>query len=157
MSSFQLHATPGIHPAVGVLLNVSPNHLDRYPSLTDYYADKKLLFKNADPRSQWVTNADDSAVQELAADAAGVHARFSTRQRAEAMYDRRADRLAVLGYPLIGRGELKLLGDHNVANALAASLSVMLADPDNRTTDACGMLADGLRSFRALQHRVEIV
>jgi UDP-N-acetylmuramoylalanine--D-glutamate ligase len=157
VSSFQLHFTPGIHPVVGVLTNVSPNHLDRYESLAAYYADKKLLFRNANPRSQWVTNADDSAVQEIAADASGVHTRFSVRQRADAMYDRRADRLVVLGYPLISRGEMKLLGDHNVANALAASLAVMLADPDHRTTDACGMLADGLRSFRALEHRVEIV
>jgi UDP-N-acetylmuramoylalanine--D-glutamate ligase len=63
----------------------------------------------------------------------------------------------VLGYPLIGRSELQLVGDHNVANVLAASLAVMLADPANRTAEACDLLARGLRAFRSLEHRTEIV
>ena len=40
ISSFQLHETPGIQPVVGVLTNLSPNHLDRYASVDEYYADK---------------------------------------------------------------------------------------------------------------------
>jgi len=63
----------------------------------------------------------------------------------------------VLGCPLVKRPELKLIGDHNVANALAASLAVMLAEPSHRSTDSCGLLGDGLRSFRSLEHRIEIV
>ncbi len=59
MSSFQLHDTPGIEPAVGVLTNLTPDHLDRYPSLEEYYADKMLLFRNSDARSRTVLNADD--------------------------------------------------------------------------------------------------
>jgi UDP-N-acetylmuramoylalanine--D-glutamate ligase len=88
---------------------------------------------------------------------AGMHARFSIARKADAYLDRTTGQLVVLGTPLIMRSELKLLGDHNVANALAATLAVMLAHPDHRTTDACGLLADGLRSFRALEHRIEIV
>lgn len=157
ISSYQLHFTPGIRPKVGALTNLSPNHLDRYKSVEEYYADKSLLFRNSDPGSHWVTNADDPAVQALAADAAGVQARFSTTQKADAYYERSAKQLVVLGCPLIKRSELKLLGDHNVANALCASLAVMLADAGHRTTDGCGMIADGLRSFRSLEHRIEIV
>jgi UDP-N-acetylmuramoylalanine--D-glutamate ligase len=157
VSSYQLHDTPGIRPSVGILTNVSPNHLDRYDSVDAYYADKKLLFRNASAASQWVTNNDDPVVKELAADVAGMHARFSIARKADAYLDRTTGQLVVLGTPLIMRSELKLLGDHNVANALAATLAVMLAHPDHRTTDACGLLADGLRSFRALEHRIEIV
>ena len=157
VSSYQLHDTPGIRPTVGILTNVSPNHLDRYDSVDAYYADKKLLFRNATAASQWVTNHDDPVVKELAADAAGVHARFSIARKADAHLDRTTGQLVVLGTPLIMRSELKLLGDHNVSNALAATLAVMLAHPDHRTTDACGLLADGLRSFRALEHRIEVV
>lgn len=157
VSSYQLHFTPGIRPKVGVLTNVSPNHLDRYHSVEAYYADKKLLFRNAEPRSHWVTNADDPVVQELAADAAGVHANFSLSRTTDAHYERSSDELMVLGYPLIGRSALKLMGDHNVANALCATLAVMLADPEHRTIDSCALLADGLRSFRPLEHRIEIV
>jgi len=156
MSSYQLHFTPSIRPRTGVLTNLSPNHLDRYRSVEEYYGDKKLLFQNAAPASNWVTNADDPAVQSLAMGAAGLHARFSLRDRRDAYLDEDG-MLVVLGLPLIRRSELKLLGDHNVANALAAALTVMVSDPRHRTLDACGSIADGLRSFRGLEHRIEIV
>jgi UDP-N-acetylmuramoylalanine--D-glutamate ligase len=157
VSSYQLHGTPIIQPAVGVLTNLSPNHLDRYRTVDEYYGDKQLLFRNAVPASHWVINGDDPDVERLAADAAGMKARFSVARKADAYFDRAAGQLVVLGSPLIKRSELKLLGEHNIANALAAALAVMIAHPDHRTNDAFGQLADGLRSFRALEHRIEVV
>jgi UDP-N-acetylmuramoylalanine--D-glutamate ligase len=157
VSSYQLHFTPTIRPLVGAFTNVSPNHLDRYSTVESYYADKQLLFRNAEPSSHWVTNADDPVVRELSANAAGAHSRFSIAGKADAWYDRATDELKVLGYPLLQRSSLKLLGDHNVANALCASLAVMLSAPEHRTTDACAAVGDGLRSFRSLEHRIEVV
>lgn len=157
VSSYQLHFTPIIEPAVGVLTNLSPNHLDRYTSVDEYYADKKLLFRNASAASHWVTNADDADSQRLSASAAGVHARFSLTNPAEAWYDRDEQSLVVLGERLIGREELALLGDHNVANALCAVLAVMLADNSHRNPAAIQRISDGLRSFRSLEHRIESV
>src|SRR5688572_15590278 len=58
MSSFQLHDTPSLDPRVGVLTNLSPDHLDRYPSVEAYYADKAKLFSSARTGSRWVLNAD---------------------------------------------------------------------------------------------------
>ena len=55
MSSYQLHFTPSIHPNVGAVTNVSPNHLDRYRSTEEYYGDKTLLFRNSSAASSWVT------------------------------------------------------------------------------------------------------
>jgi UDP-N-acetylmuramoylalanine--D-glutamate ligase len=157
ISSYQLHSTESIRPIVGALTNVSPNHLDRYRSVEEYYADKRLLFRNASPSSHWVTNLDDAATQTLAEDTAGVQCRFSTVRKADAHYDRSTDELMVLGRPLIRRSDLQLIGDHNVANALCASLAVMLADAGHRTADAGALLAKGLASFRGLEHRIEVV
>ncbi len=155
VSSFQLHDTPGIAPDVGVLTNLSGNHLDRYASVEAYYADKALLFRNATPAATWVVNGDDVAVQAMTWDVAGLRTEFSTRRQNDAYYDRTADQLTVLGEPLISRGDLNLVGDHNVANALAAALAVMLAEQSHRTRPAVAELARGLREFRALEHRIE--
>ena len=156
-SSFQLHDTPSIAPAVGVLTNLSANHLDRYSSVDAYYADKAELFRNATERSVWVSNADDGAVQGMVRAApAGRHLRFTTASGAADGYlDRATGMLVVLGSPLIARGELSLIGDHNVANALAASLAVMGADVLHLAPASRARIADALRAFRAREHRIE--
>jgi UDP-N-acetylmuramoylalanine--D-glutamate ligase len=151
LSSFQLHDAPHVKPAVGVLTNLAPNHLDRYASLEEYYGDKARLFANADVGSVWVTNADDAAVQAMVRGVPGRHLRFSLLGRADGWYDRGAGRLMLGDRALLPRGELPLLGDHNVANALAAALvAARLGGP-------MADIASGLRSFRAIPHRVEPV
>ncbi|HXY31342.1 MAG TPA: UDP-N-acetylmuramoyl-L-alanine--D-glutamate ligase [Gemmatimonadaceae bacterium] len=170
LSSFQLHDTPSIAPAVGVVTNLSPDHLDRYAGVDDYYADKALLFRNASAESRWVLNADDPAVMRLPervirsgsrragrALVPGMVYTFSLTCEADACYDRASGRLRALGGPLLERSALGLFGDHNVANALAASLAVMAADEAHQSAEARTRLADGLRSFRALAHRLEVV
>ena len=157
MWSFQLHDTPGIDPCVGVITNLSPDHLDRYATVAEYYADKQLLLRNDSARSRWVLNADDPGVLDLAAGVAGRRYGFSLSSRhADACYDRDAGSLVVLGCPLLPRDELMLLGDHNVANALAASLAVTVADPAHARAEVRARLTAGLRSFRALEHRLEV-
>jgi UDP-N-acetylmuramoylalanine--D-glutamate ligase len=151
LSSFQLHDAPSLKPAMGVLTNLAPNHLDRYASLEEYYADKALLFRNADSSSFWVTNADDATVEKMTRPVAGTRAQFSTERRADAWYDRAGGRLMHGGATVMPRSELPLLGDHNVANALAAVLVAARAG----CSDA--QISQGLRSFRAIPHRVEPV
>ena len=155
-SSFQLHDTPSIAPAAGVLTNLSANHLDRYAGVEEYYGDKARLFRNATPHSVWVSNADDDAVQQLVAGVAGHHLRFTTRAgAADGYFDRSRNQLVVLGAPLLDRDELVLLGDHNVANALAAALAVMGADAVHAEPAGRAKIAEALRAFRALEHRIE--
>lgn len=149
LSSFQLHDAPHLRPALGVLTNLAPNHLDRYTSLEEYYGDKAQLFRGADAGSVWVTNADDAAVQEMARPVPGKHVRFSTRGRADAWYDRGRARLMLGNTEVMPRTALPLLGDHNIANALAATLvAAEVGAPVDR-------IAQGLQSFRAIPHRVE--
>ncbi len=150
-SSFQLHDAPALTPAVGVFTNLSPDHLDRYPGVDAYYADKALLFRNAVEDSRWVTNGDDPDVARLARGRPGVHQRFSLDVRAaDAWYDRAAGWLVLRGFPLMRRRDLQLLGDHNVLNALAAGLAL----PREADRDA---IAQALKAFRALPHRLEPV
>ena len=150
-SSFQLHDAPALDPAAGVLTNLSSDHLDRYPDVASYYADKKLLFRNARADSRWILNGDQPEVTALAAGVAGTHERFSLDVRvADAWFDRAGGWLILRGMPLMRRADLALLGDHNVANALAAALAV----PPETDRDR---IAAALKGFRALHHRLEPV
>jgi len=151
VSSFQLHDSPHFAPEIGILTNLAPDHLDRYTSVDAYYADKRLLFRNARPDHVWVLNGDEPAVLELAAGAPGRRALFSLRRPADGWYDGAARRLQLGRDALLARMDLGLLGDHNVANALAAALAVREAG----VTPA--VIGAGLRSFRALPHRLEPV
>ena len=150
-SSFQLHDCPRVDPRVGILTNLSPDHLDRYPTLEAYYADKRLLFRNAHAGSVWVINADDPESDGLVKGVAGRQLRFSITRQAEGWFDRKGGRLMLGDRPLLARNELNLLGDHNVANGLAASLAAA------ETGVALEQIAAGLRTFRALKHRLEPV
>ena len=151
VSSFQLHDSPHFAPEVGIVTNLAPDHLDRYPSVEAYYADKRLLFRNAASGHVWVLNGDDPAVLELASDAPGRRALFSLQRPTDGWYDAARTRLMLGSTKLLARRELRLLGDHNVANALAAALAAHEAGV------APGLLGEGLRSFRALPHRLEPV
>jgi UDP-N-acetylmuramoylalanine--D-glutamate ligase len=158
MSSFQLHDTPSLAPLVGVLTTLSPDHLDRYASVTEYYADKALLFANATAASRWVTNVDSAEIRHMVDGVAGTHATFSIESRdADAWFDRDVGELIVLHETILTRPEFPLLGDHNVANALAASLAVLMVDERHRHPDMLAKLSAGLRTFRALAHRLEPV
>jgi UDP-N-acetylmuramoylalanine--D-glutamate ligase len=157
MSSFQLHDTPSLKPDVGVLTNLSPDHLDRYATIEEYYSDKARLFANANPNSVWVVNADDNAVTAMVRDVAGHKYAFSIVDEAAAHFDARANQLVVLGAPLLSRKDLPLLGQHNVGNALAASLAVMAADRSHQTQRARKGIAAALKTFRSLPHRLELV
>src|SRR2546430_9292083 len=68
--------------------NLAPDHLDRYPAVEAYYADKRQLFRNAADANVWVLNGDDPAVLELAAGAKGRRLLFSLARAADGWYDR---------------------------------------------------------------------
>jgi len=151
VSSFQLHDSPDFAPEIGVLTNLAPDHLDRYPDVASYYADKRLMYRNATDDNVWVVNGDDPASLDLVRGIRGRQVRFSVGGPADAWYDGQARSLMLGGRALLPRDALELLGLHNVANALAASLAV------HEAGIAPGAIAEGLRTFRALPHRLETV
>ena len=155
MSSFQLAGIEAFRPDIGVVTNLSPDHLDRYASVAEYYADKARLFDNATSASRWVLPHGDAAVADLAGTAKGSRYWFGGEpaSTSHAFVQGDALTLRVDGppEPLIGRTELQLIGTHNVANALAASLTARLAGAE------AAHIGEGLRSARPLPHRLEPV
>ena len=111
----------------------------------------------ADAESVWVVNKDDKAVIRMVRDVGGHKHWFSVSKKAEASLDSRTGQLVVLGAPLLARADLPLLGQHNVGNALAASLAVMAADRSHQTQKARKGIAKALTTFRSLPHRLELV
>src|ERR1044072_8503381 len=87
VSSFHLHDSPNFAPEVGILTKLAPDHLDRYPSAEAYYADKRLLFRNASAEDVWVLNGDDPLVMDMAKGVAGRKVLFSLARTADAWYD----------------------------------------------------------------------
>lgn len=151
VSSFQLHDSPRFAPEIGVLTNLAPDHLDRYPDVAAYYGDKQLLFHNATDANVWVINGDDPPALALAAGARGRQLRFSLRGPSDGWYDAAERSLRLGGGELMRREALPLLGLHNVANALAAALAVQ------ETGIGPAAIAEGLRTFQPLPHRLEPV
>ena len=156
-SSYQLGRVRAFDPRIGVVTNLAPDHLDRYPDVDHYYADKARLFANARTGSTWVLNGDDPAVDALAGDAPGRRLYF----RVETLPAEGESggwlgpdgtlmlRMAGEDEALVREDDLRLLGGHNRANALAAALAAYAV-----TGDVVALRA-GLRSFPPLPHRLE--
>ncbi len=155
VSSFQLADIDRFRPDVGVVTNLAPDHLDRYDSVEAYYADKGRIFENATPESRWVLPGDQPEVDRLAGDAPGERYRFSLRERpVRGGWVEEGTLVLDVGHgpePLLPTAELPLLGAHNRANALAAALTARLAGVD------AAQVAEGIRTFRPLPHRLEAV
>ena len=153
VSSFQLEAIERFAAHVAVLTNITPDHLDRHEGFEDYVRAKKRIFENQLPRDFAVVNADDAASRPIATRARRVA--FSRRESvpggawveggslvSEVAGERRA---------VISEKDLALPGAHNLENALAA-----LATADCLGTPA-EAIAAGLKDFRGLPHRTELV
>lgn len=156
LSSFQLADLESFAPAIGLLLNLAPDHLDRYSRLERYYADKARLFANASDDSRWVLNGDDDAVLDRSRNVRGVHYLASlVPHDAEGAFLDADGWLCGRVEGEVGRwlhsGDLRLLGGHNVMNALLAGLGAALA---GCTPVAIGR---GLASFEGLPHRLRPV
>jgi UDP-N-acetylmuramoylalanine--D-glutamate ligase len=155
LSSFQLADQETLRPDIGVLLNLSPDHLDRYQDLGSYYADKRRLFDSAHAGSRWVLNADDSATLELAEGVEGEVYMFSLDgpvERGAWVDDAGRLRCRIESVAdWLPSSDLRLLGPHNVANALAAGLACSLAGV------SAAAIAEGLSTFDALPHRLQPV
>jgi UDP-N-acetylmuramoylalanine--D-glutamate ligase len=155
MSSFQLGAIDRFKPDIGMMTNLAPDHLDWYPSVESYYADKANLFRNADDDSRWVLNGDDSTVAALAEDVPGHHFYFSSTSdgRRGAYVDGYTVVLDVSGAAeAVGPVEdIALPGAHNLENALAAATAARLAGVSTES------IRRGLATFEPLPHRTERV
>jgi UDP-N-acetylmuramoylalanine--D-glutamate ligase len=155
VSSFQLEATDTFHPWIAVLLNLSPDHLDRHATFDEYRAAKGRIFSNQSPGDWAVVNADDPAALELAR--AGRARRFDFALDAgvedgvtvegEAIVRRRAGAAA----PLLPLASVKLPGRHLLADVLAAAAVGCLAGVPPAA------MQRAVETFRGLEHALEPV
>jgi UDP-N-acetylmuramoylalanine--D-glutamate ligase len=151
LSSYQLESTHSLACRAATVLNVSPDHLDRYPSLESYAAAKARIFARCDTA---VINLDDPLVVAMPRAArrtlsfslrASIGADYAVAMRADGWWLTRS------GAPLMPVAQLRIKGLHNAANALAAlALGEALALP------LPAMLAE-LAAFTGLPHRSQWV
>ena len=153
-SSFQLEAISAFRPDVAVLLNVTPDHLDRHGSLDSYRRAKARIFENQTEHDAAVLNADDAAVLQCAPSSPSVYW-FSRLNRVvsgcfvrdDEIVFRRNDAETVL----LRRREIGLRGDHNVENVLAATAAATLVGVEPPA------IAEAVRTFAGVEHRIEFV
>lgn len=150
VSSFQLERSRWLAPKLALLLNISPDHLDRHRSFDSYAESKFRLFEHQTAADVAVLNRDDPTVSQAAK---RVHARliwFSVAGRGPGAH--LAQGKMVLGDRAVARvTDVRLPGRHNLANALAAAAAA----------DAVGVKPQAIRaalhSFRGLPHRLQVV
>ena len=144
-SSFQLEDTRAFAPEAAVLINITPDHLDRHETFEAYRRAKLLLFARQ--------GDDDVAVAplELGEDLGGCGRRVLFGAGPGAALSERAGELWWEERPLLAVGEMRLRGAHNVQNAMAAAAACLA-----RGVDADAVRA-GLRSFAGVSHRLQEV
>ena len=175
ISSFQLEAIRDFRPKGAAILNVTPDHLDRYHSIEEYGDAKARVFENQTYDDFLVLNRDDPETMKIfnakckmpsPASQSGLQNTklpkvyfFSRKEKVEGFYSGDGKiwcnlpslSLVPRPFPLIGIEEIKIKGVHNLENAMAASAMALLA--------GCPVEAviDSLRRFEGLEHRLEPV
>jgi UDP-N-acetylmuramoylalanine--D-glutamate ligase len=149
LSSFQLERVPGLRVHAAALLNVTDDHLDRYPSIDAYAAAKGEIFRHQQPQDVAVVPAGDARCEALARIGRGQLLRFGGLDGdARVERDMIVDSVSGLSF---SAAELGIAGKHNLDNACAA---VLLARAVGVSNDA---IAGALRAFRGLPHRMQRV
>ena len=154
-SSFQLEQIESFRPWIAVMLNFSPDHLDRHPTVEAYAAAKARIFENQEEADWAVVNADDPAVLELARRGRGRQRRFARRTPIE-------DGTAIVnGWIVERRGSeverlvpldaIHLLGPHLVDDVMAAATVGSIAGA------APAAMTAAVESFEGLEHAMELV
>ena len=154
ISSFQLEAVEQFHPRYALLLNLSEDHLDRYPDMTSYIAAKREIFKRMTASDVAILNAEDAHTASFAETILAEKIYFSSRQLLAAgmSYD---------GTHIIWRyqgaerrflaSELSIKGLHNIENVMAALIAPLC--------DGCPpeLAWQAVCAFRGLEHRMNLV
>jgi len=155
ISSFQLETIETFHPKITVILNITPDHLDRHRTFENYVAAKARIFENQTAQDHAVLNADDAACVALAKGIKPPVTWFSRKKEV-------GDGAFVRGGNIVWKSsagetnvlsltDIPLKGSHNVENVLAAvSVGMLAGCAPERIREAVGQ-------FKAVEHRLEFV
>jgi UDP-N-acetylmuramoylalanine--D-glutamate ligase len=153
-SSFQLESIAAFRPDIAVLLNLTPDHLDRHASFEEYSRAKARIFENQTENCSAVLNADDAAAAGLAPSLPQIYWFSRERRVASGCFLRQGEivfRSNGSETVLLERRAIGLRGDHNVENVLAAAAATAIAGVEPR------MIAEGVHTFAGVEHRLEFV
>jgi UDP-N-acetylmuramoylalanine--D-glutamate ligase len=153
-SSFQLESISAFRPDIAVLLNITPDHLDRHGSIEGYGGAKARIFENQTAEDAAVINADDAVAPQYAPAEPRVHWFSRSKRVASGCYLRGAEivfRCEGTETVLLERKDIGLRGTHNIENVLAAAAAARLAGAEPAA------ISEGVRTFAGVEHRIEYV
>ena len=154
ISSFQLHNTKTFKPHIGAILNISPDHIDWHGSFENYANDKMKLAKNQDKEDFLVINHDDKILSENKNKFKASIYEFTMKEKIEKGIYLKDDSLYLKDdkeFFLLNRNDLKIVGNHNLANAACAMLCLYLYGID------LDEIIKYTKTFKAIDHRLEFV
>jgi UDP-N-acetylmuramoylalanine--D-glutamate ligase len=155
LSSFQLEAIRDFRPHVAVLLNISPNHLDRHPSFEAYAQAKRQIFRNQRAEDYAILNADDPWVRSLSPALLSRKVFFSRLQQVPCgLFVSNGNVVCRLGHlerVLLETREVRLRGGFNLEDVLGAAAAACVLGAD---FDA---VRSAVREFKGVEHRLEYV
>lgn len=155
ISSFQLEGSVDFRPKIAAILNITPDHIDRHRTMEGYIQAKERIFMNQQKDDYLVLNYDDSQVREMAAKTSAQVMFFSRKQELATGVFVKNNTITINWsgnqYEICQTSVLKIRGDHNIENALAAAGIAFLAGVKIKN------IANTLHNFQGVEHRIEPV
>ena len=152
ISSFQLEHIEKFKPFTAILLNMTPDHLDRYQTLEDYYGYKARIFENMDQSNNLIYNSDCATTSNYIKSAVCKKIPFSIRTSDTKMFIK-DDIIYAKGregdLKILHKEEISILGMHNIYNSMAAFLAGCTVGGKVKE------MTEGLKDFAGIPHRLE--
>lgn len=154
LSSFQLELIETFRPSIAVLLNLTPDHLDRHKTFSAYAAAKARIFENQIEEDAAILNLDDAASREIVPSRPQVFwfsRKTNVEQGAFVSNGKLIFRRNNKEEEILNCNEISLPGAHNLENVLAATIAARLAGVQSP------QIAEAVHSFAGVEHRIEFV
>lgn len=151
LSSFQLETIDAFRPFISLILNITPDHLDRHGSLESYAAAKFRIFENQDNDDYSVINYDDAYLRDRCGNLKSNTIWFSVQSSEAQIHADPGGALYIGENRLMDTKEIKLPGVHNLYNVCAATAVASSIGIDREK------IIDTLKSFAGVEHRMEFV
>lgn len=145
----QLRAFINFKPDIAILTNIFPAHLDLVDTFENYKMYKKMIFMNQTKNQVAILNKDDEEVMEITKDIKPTRKYFSSNEKTDIYLEN--DAIYYNNEKLIDTCDIKITGQHNYENIMAAILAVKEFNIDNK------IIKEVLKEFAGVEHRIEFV
>lgn len=149
ISAFQLLASPSFHPEAAVITNLTPDHLDYFDTLDDYYKAKTLVYQNMSGDDWFLRNIDDPETMKYVKDVKCKVIDFSTDKQADLCV--KDGNVVLFDEVLFKASDLKIIGKHNLSNAMVAAALAYKLGASVKTIEKV------ITSFKGVEHRIEYI